>query len=183
MAVTAAMDMYSIQLCWLPGRLRRQASSHSLIAGCQVDWRRLSGRLREQARSHSWIVGCQVDRCRLGGRHRRQASSHTGHALPTKSAPGTDPLWSGLAREGGVSVTEYSTEPPLSQANSLPYFPGYWPRTREPLVRATQASVRPAVRSAAGRSHPAEGSPCGIPPRLYQTAHTPAPPAPGAACE
>jgi len=36
--------MYTIQLCYLPGRLR------------------------EQARSHIWIVGCQVDRCRLGGR-------------------------------------------------------------------------------------------------------------------
>jgi len=51
-AVTAAMDMHTIQLC------------------------RLSGRLREQARSHSWIVGRQVDECRLAGRHRRQASSH-----------------------------------------------------------------------------------------------------------
>ena len=46
------MDMYTVQLC------------------------RLSGRLREQARSHSWIVGCQVDRRRLAGRHRRHASSH-----------------------------------------------------------------------------------------------------------
>ncbi|WP_313284366.1 hypothetical protein, partial [Pseudomonas sp.] len=27
-----------------------------------------------------------------------------------------------LAREGGVSVTEYSTEPPLSQASQLPHF-------------------------------------------------------------
>ena len=41
MAVTAAMDMYTIQLCRLPGRLREQARSHSLIVGHQVDRRRL----------------------------------------------------------------------------------------------------------------------------------------------
>src|SRR3990167_9388443 len=43
-----------------------------------------------------------------------------GHVLPTKSAPGPDPLC-GLARESGVPVTESSTEPPLSQASQLPH--------------------------------------------------------------
>ncbi len=38
---------------------------------------RPEGRLREQARSHRLIAGCQVDRGRLSGRHRRQTSSHT----------------------------------------------------------------------------------------------------------
>ncbi len=38
---------------------------------------RPKGRLREQARSHRLIAGCQVDRGRLSGRHRRQTSSHT----------------------------------------------------------------------------------------------------------
>ena len=33
------------------------------------------------------------------------------------------PCGSGLAREGGVSVTESSTEPPLSQASQLPHWP------------------------------------------------------------
>ena len=47
-------------------------------------------------------------------RYRRQASSHIGHVLPTKSAPGPDPRGSGLAREGGVSVTGSITEPMLS---------------------------------------------------------------------
>ena len=31
------MDMYTIQLCRLSGRLREQARSHSLRVGCQVD--------------------------------------------------------------------------------------------------------------------------------------------------
>ena len=52
-------------------------------------------------------------------RYRRQASSHSGHVAPTKSAPGPDPCGSGLAREGGVSVTESITEPLLSQASQL----------------------------------------------------------------
>ena len=49
MAVTAGMDMYTVLLCGLSGRLRsdaasRQASSHIWILGCQVEMRRLSGR-------------------------------------------------------------------------------------------------------------------------------------------
>ncbi|PMY95779.1 hypothetical protein C1X24_23555 [Pseudomonas sp. FW305-124] len=36
---------------------------------------------------------CQSLNLRLNHRFRRQASSHMGHVLPTKSAPGPDPLW------------------------------------------------------------------------------------------
>ena len=36
--------MYTIQLCRLSGRYRRQASSHIWIAGRQLEQRRLSGR-------------------------------------------------------------------------------------------------------------------------------------------
>jgi len=36
---------------------------------------------------------CQSLNLRLNHRFRRQASSHMGHVLPTKPAPGTDPLW------------------------------------------------------------------------------------------
>ncbi len=53
------MDMYTIQLCRLSGRLREQARSHIWIVGCQVDRRRLGGRHRRQARSHIWIVGAR----------------------------------------------------------------------------------------------------------------------------
>ena len=36
---------------------------------------------------------CQSLNLELNHRLRRQASSHIGHALPTESAPGTNPLW------------------------------------------------------------------------------------------
>ncbi len=66
---------------------------------------------------------CQSLNIQLSHRYRRQASSHTSHALPTKNQrPAQIPCGSGLAREGGVSVTEYSTEPPLSQASQLPHW-------------------------------------------------------------
>ncbi|VVP51973.1 hypothetical protein PS887_05397 [Pseudomonas fluorescens] len=66
---------------------------------------------------------CQSLNIQLSHRYRRQASSHTSHALPTKNQrPAQIPCGSGLAREGCVSVTEYSTEPPLSQAGQLPHW-------------------------------------------------------------
>ncbi len=68
--------MHTIQLCCLPGRLREQARSHSLIAGCQVDRCRLAGRHRRQASSHSWIVGRKVDRLRVSGRHGSKLPRH-----------------------------------------------------------------------------------------------------------
>jgi len=52
--------MCPVQLCRLPGRLREQARSHSLIVGYQVDMHRLAGRLRRQASSHIWIAGRQA---------------------------------------------------------------------------------------------------------------------------
>ena len=51
----------------LSGRLRRQASSHSLIVGYQLEKRRLAGRHLRQASFHIWIEGRQVDRRRLSG--------------------------------------------------------------------------------------------------------------------
>ena len=50
---------------------RREAHwARSLASG--EDRCRLPGRHRRQASSHIWIAGCQVDRLRLSGRHRRQ---------------------------------------------------------------------------------------------------------------
>src|SRR3990167_4201268 len=70
---------------------------------------------------------CQSLNIQLSHRYRRQASSHIGHVLPTKNQrPAQIPCGSGLAREGCVSVTEYSTEPPLSQAGQLPQVLGRW---------------------------------------------------------
>ena len=66
---------------------------------------------------------CQSLNIQLSHRFRRQASSHTSHALPTKNQrPAQIPCGSGLARESGVSVTESSTGPPLSQASQLPHW-------------------------------------------------------------
>ncbi len=63
--------MHPVQLHRLSGRLREQARSHSLIAECQVDRRRLAGRHRRQASSHIFDRG-------LSGHHRERAPSHIG---------------------------------------------------------------------------------------------------------
>ncbi|CAN2970344.1 hypothetical protein METHPM2_160024 [Pseudomonas sp. PM2] len=41
----------------------------------------------------SAMAVCQSLNLQLNHRLRRQASSHIGYVLPTKSAPGADPLW------------------------------------------------------------------------------------------
>ena len=104
------MDMYTIQPSRLPDRLREQALSHSLIAGCQVDKCRLSGRLRRQASSHNWIVGCQIDRRRLSGRHGSKLPRHRSSVAPK--------LCRYLCCDSGGSVTDVQDDPALSQASS-----------------------------------------------------------------
>ena len=88
---------------------------------------------------------CQSLNIQLSHRFRRQASSHTSHALPTKNQrPAQIPCGSGLAREGGVSVTEFSTEPPPSQASQLPHLDRGAQLDRRRLPGALPPRLRPA---------------------------------------
>ncbi len=64
------------------GRLREQARSHSLIAGCPVEGGRLSGRHRRQASSHIWTEERQVDRGRLSVRHGSKLPHHRSSVAP-----------------------------------------------------------------------------------------------------
>ena len=99
------MDMYTIQLCRLPGRLREQARSHSLIVGYQVDLHRLAGRHRRQASSHIRIAGRQASplisppRLYLAGLRRITTPSLwkvSWKVVIRRKKPGVQPLPQGL---------------------------------------------------------------------------------------
>ncbi|KRP98290.1 hypothetical protein TX25_00265 [Pseudomonas lactis] len=53
------------------------------IAEPQVDKCRLAGRHRRQASSHSLIAGCQVGMAQLAGRHGSKLPRHRFNAVPT----------------------------------------------------------------------------------------------------
>ena len=136
MAVTKIKDMYPVQLCRLPGRLREQARSHRLIVGCQVDRWRLAGRHRRQASPHIWTAGCQVDMGRLADRYRRQASPHldcgvSGRYGPTVRPPSQASQLPHL--DCGVSGRYGPAGRPLSQAS---------PHTLDRRASAGYASAR-----------------------------------------
>ncbi len=64
--------------------------------GCQLDRCRLSGRLRRQASSHSLTAGCQVGMCRLSGRHGGKMPCHRWTTVRLEHKKRCDPRGSHL---------------------------------------------------------------------------------------